>query len=82
MQMEKMAVLHWIFLDCGMLVGTMLSYMAGIREDQRPLNSSNTANNIEEDDNDNDGGAVLGDPTSSLFVVTLAAKSHMPLNHD
>jgi len=65
-----------------MFVGTTSFYMVGIREDQRPLDSSNTANDIEEDDNDDDSGAVSGNPTSSLLVVTLAAQSCMPLKHD
>jgi hypothetical protein len=30
-QMDEMAVLHWVFLDRGMLAGTTSSYMAGIK---------------------------------------------------
>ena len=82
-QMEKMAVLHWIFSDHGMLVGTTSSYMAGIEQDhQRPLSSPNTVNNIEDDEDGDDGGPVSSSPTSSLFVVNLAAKCCAFLNYD
>lgn len=81
--MEKMAVLHWIFSDRGMLVSTTSSYMAGIKEDhQRPLSSPNTVDNIEDNEDGDDGGPVSNSPTSSLFVVNLAAKCHAFLNYD
>jgi len=54
--MERMAVLCQIFSDCGMLVSTTSSYMAGIKEDyQRPLSSPNTVDNIEDDEDGDDG---------------------------
>ncbi|KAH9976493.1 hypothetical protein BJV74DRAFT_879576 [Russula compacta] len=59
-QMEKMTVLHWIFSDCGMLIGTTSSYMASImttQEDQEATVSSN------EEDEEEDGGAIPGDPS-------------------
>ena len=81
--MEKMAVLHWIFSDHGMLVSTTSSHMAGIKEDhQRPLSSPNTVDNIEDNEDGDDGGPVSSSPTSSLFVVNLAAKCHAFLNYD
>jgi len=82
-RMEKMAVLHQIFLDRGMLVSTTSSYMAGIEEDhQRPLSSPNTVNNIEDNEDGDDGGPVSSSPTSLLFVVNLAAKCCVFLNYD
>jgi hypothetical protein len=81
MRAEKMTALRRTFSDRGMLVGTTSSYMAGFREDQRPLDSSNTAD-IEDDEDEDDGGAASGDPTDSLFVVNLAAKRRMFLNPD
>jgi hypothetical protein len=70
-----------MFSDHGMLVDTTSSYMAGFREDQRPLDASNTAD-IEDDEDRDDGGAASGNPTNSLFVVNLTAKCCMFLNLD
>ena len=69
--MEKMATLHQIFADCGMLFGTTSSYMAGVRAPADPPNA-----NADVDDEDDDGGPEPGDPThGALSIVKLALKS-------
>ncbi|KAH9978413.1 hypothetical protein BJV74DRAFT_879459 [Russula compacta] len=73
-RMEKMTVLRRIFSDCGMLIGTTSSYMAGImttQEDQEATVSSN------EEDEEEDGGVIPGDPSSALFVTNLAARFYL-----
>jgi hypothetical protein len=72
--MDKMAALHWTFLDHVMLIGTTSSYMADlmIQEDQKEIPHPLEVADDEEDGDD--GEPVQGDPTSALFVTNLAAK--------
>lgn len=74
-RLEKMAALHQIFSDRGMLAGTTSSYMAGIKADKEELHTS--GNTDEEDEEDYDGGPISGDRTSALSVVKLASKFGM-----
>lgn len=77
-RMDKMAALHCIFSDCGMLVGSTSSYVAGVRakdEQELPIPTPNIA--LDEDDDDDDGGPELGTSSGALSVVTLAAKFRM-----
>jgi hypothetical protein len=75
LQMEKMAALHQIFSDCGMLAGTVSSYMAGVKADEERLLAS--GNTDEKDEEDFDGSPVSGDQTSALSVVKLTSKFGM-----
>jgi len=71
-RMEKMTVLRRIFSDCGMLTGTTSSYMAGaVTAEEGQEEALHTS---EEEYEDSDGGPIPGDPTSTLFVMNLAAK--------
>lgn len=73
LRMEKLAALRQIFAERGMLYGTTSLYMAGIRA------PAGTPDMIAEEDNeDDDGGPVPGDPTNgTLSVVNLANKPRM-----
>src|SRR5688572_20346179 len=75
-RMDKMTALRRTYLDCGMLVGTTSSYTAGImnHEDQEQTADSLDVANEQEEEDEDDGGPVQGEPTSALFVVNLAAK--------
>lgn len=70
-RMEKMAALHQIFSDRGMMAGTTSSYMAGM-ETEKELRRSTS-----DEDDDDDGGPISGDRTSALSVVNLANKFGM-----
>jgi len=67
-------MLHWIFSDHRMLIGTTSFYMAGtvtVQEDQEEAVDTSNEKYKEED-----SGPIPGDLTSALFVVNLAAKFH------
>jgi hypothetical protein len=73
-QMDKMAALHRVFSDRGMMFGTTSSYMAGVKGPQVVSGSSNAADREEEDDE----SAEPGNPVSgALSMVKLAARFHM-----
>jgi len=77
-QMDKMAALHRVFLDCGMLAGTTSSYMAGIKipkDQEEKLCILDTVNNDNKDEDDS--GQIQDDPTPVLFDVKLVAKFHV-----
>lgn len=74
-RMEKMAALHQIFSDRGMLAGTTLSYMAGVKADEEE--SCTSGNTEKEDEDDSDGSPISGDQISALSVVKLASKFGM-----
>jgi hypothetical protein len=76
--MDKMAVLHQVFLDRRLLAGTTLSYMAGIKipKDQEEKLCFLDAINDDDKDTDN-GGPIQDDLTPVLFDVKLVAKFHV-----
>lgn len=75
-QMDQMAALRRVFLDCGMLAGTTSSYMAGIKipKDQEENLCFTDAVDDDDDKDEDDGGPIQDDPTPALFDVKLAAK--------
>jgi len=67
--LDKMAALRQIFAKQGMMAGTTSSYMArGVQDDEKALAD------VEQDDEDDDGGPIDGILSNSLSDVKLAAK--------
>ena len=92
-RMDKMAALHQIFHDRGMLVGTTSSYMAGVRvrkdSEITPVTPLHIDKDSEDDANDDDDdnneeeeeeSPKSGEPVNgTLSVIRLAVKSRTSL---
>jgi len=72
-QMDKMAALHHVFLDCGMMLGMTSSYMADVRAKDGPqvVSGSSDAPDMEENDESAEPGNLV---SSALSIVKLAAR--------
>jgi len=77
MQMDKIAALRHVFLDCGMLVGST-SYMAGVMAEEDSVVAHITSGVTKPEDKEEDeDGPEPGDPASGvLSIVKLTQRCH------
>ena len=72
LRMDKMHALHHRFSEMGMLSGTTSSFMAKVGADDEEQSSSDSEAECplgSENDEDDDGGSVSGNPSGVLFDV-------------
>ena len=88
-QMDKMEALQHKLTKMGMLAGTTSSYLAQIKTKESKIDNTSDMETMSEshvdavmvDDEDDDGGPILGSVTDVMSDIKLAARSRIELRN-